>query len=457
MKNILVALVLGCAVAAVAQDAGGQAAAPAQGAAQPQAQPAAPAQGAAAQGQPAAPQQKKEIKDPAEYNAYVGAVQQSDPNAKVSGLEAFLTQYPNSVMKEDALEILMGTYQQKGDAAKMGDTAQRLLQLNPSNVRALALLAFSKRMAALQGQNPLQNLADAAQYGQKGLAALPNFQKPEGMSPSDFDKLKAQMGGIFNAGVGQDALQKKDYPTAQKALRAAAEVSPTDFSLVYPLALAYLQATPPDVINGSWFGARAASLAPQPQTQAQIEKYTKSQYTKYHGSDQGWTDVMAQAKASTTGMPPDGFTITQYVPPTPAQQAADLVKTKKVEEMSFAEWQLVLSEGAPEDAEKVWSVLKGKPLQMAAQVVSIASSSNFKLAGSGDDVEAKRADIDLTMSAAVPARLMPKEGADFQFEGTPVSYEPKPFMMTMKDGAILTAKAPAGAKNPPVRKKPAAQ
>ena len=54
------------------------------------------------------------IKDPAEYNAYVAAVQATDPNAKISGLEAFLTQYPNSVMKNQALEILMQTYQQSG-------------------------------------------------------------------------------------------------------------------------------------------------------------------------------------------------------------------------------------------------------------------------------------------------------------------------------------------------------
>ena len=50
------------------------------------------------------------------------------------------------------------------------------------------------------------------------------------------------------------------------------------------------------------------------------------------------------------------------------------------------------------------------------------------------------------MTAAIPARLMPKEGADFQFEGTPVSYEPKPFVMTMKDGAILTAKGASRSK-----------
>jgi len=425
MNKILVTVVLGWAVAAAAQDA-----------AQPQAQPAAPQQ------------QKKEIKDPAEYNAYVGAVQQADPAAKISGLEAFLTQYPNSVMKEDALEILMGTYQQKGDVAKMGDTAKRLLQVNPNNVRALALITFSSTQTG--------NFADAKQYGQKGIAALATFPKPDNMNDQQFAEFKQSLTGIFNRGVGLAALNDKDYASSITALRAAVEASPNDVTLVYPLSSAYLKSTPPDYVNGLWFTARAANLAPTPQGQQQIAKYGASVYRKYHGqegSDQGWADLMTQTK--TTPLPPAGFTIAAYVPPTPAQQAAEIVKTKKVEEMSFAEWELVLSEGAPEDVDKVWNVLKGKPLQMVAQVMEIASSTNLKLAGSSDDIDAKRPDIDLTMTAAIPAKLMPKEGADFQFEGTPVSYEPKPFVMTMKDGAILTAKAPPAAKKPPVRKKPA--
>ena len=49
-----------------------------------QAAPAAPP----AQATPAA--QKPQIKDPAEYNAYVNAVQQSDPAAKAQAIEAFL-------------------------------------------------------------------------------------------------------------------------------------------------------------------------------------------------------------------------------------------------------------------------------------------------------------------------------------------------------------------------------
>src|ERR1700720_4701787 len=111
MKKILVTVVLGVAALAAAQDA----ARPAQ---PPQGQ-AAPAQPAAtpAQTPAAAPAQAPVIKDPAEYNAYVGAIQQKDPAAKISGLEAFLAQYPNSVMKTQALEILMGTYQQTGNQA----------------------------------------------------------------------------------------------------------------------------------------------------------------------------------------------------------------------------------------------------------------------------------------------------------------------------------------------------
>ncbi|HXZ39306.1 MAG TPA: hypothetical protein VEG68_01105 [Terriglobales bacterium] len=436
MKTSLTVMVLAFAAVASGQQTSTQSQTP----------PAAPAQAA----QPATPPpQKKEIKDPAEYNAYVGAVQQQDPNAKISGLEAFLTQYPNSVMKEDALELLMGLYRQTNNAAKMVDAEQRLLQVNPNNLRALALMTYDKRAAASAGQNPQQNLADAAQYGATGLEALKTAPKPEGMSDADFDKQKKQMSVIFSGAVGMAALQNKDYGKAQETLRAAAEGDPNDIQNVYPLALAYLSANPPDYVNGLFFIARAAALAAGSPGQAQIEKYGKSQYVKYHGSDQGWTDVLATTK--TTPLPPTDFTITKYVPPTPAEQAADLVKNKTpndIKQMSFADWQLVLSAGKPEDQDKVWSVIKGVPLQMEGLVIA-ATSTEVQIAESQDDIDQKRADIVVTMSGTIPDKLMPKVGANLQFEGTPVSYTPSPFVMNMDKGALLTAKKPA-----PVHHKP---
>ena len=442
MKKIVLAMLLVAAITAVAQTA------------------AAPAQPAASPAAPQKPAPKKEIKDPAEYNAYVGAAQQTEATAKVSGLEAFVTQYPNSVMKEDALELLMGAYQQmlgqaktpdeqRLDQTKMLDTAQKVLVVNPCNLRALALLAYTR-------QNAQQNFAEAGQFGEKGLQCLPTAAKPEGTSDADFQKLKDGTATIFNGAVGVGAfsttLQAKgnDYTKAQKYLRAAVEADPANLLNVYDLGRAYLEPGPGEnIVDGLFFIARASNLA-QGAGKDQIAKFGKSRYNKYHGSEEGWSDLLAMT--ATTTLPPANFTIKQYVPPTPAEQAAALVKSKKVEEMNFAEWQMVLSDGTPEDALKVWTVLKGKPLQMQAHIISIDTSdktaTKLLLAGSSDDVDAKRADIDLTMSAAIPAKLMPKEDTDFQFQGTPVSYVAKPFVMTMGDGALLVKAAPPAHKRP---------
>ena len=192
MKKIVLAMLLVAAVSAVAQTT------PAPAQASPQT--AAPA----AQAAPAKPAaQKKEIKDPAEYNAYVGAIQQQDAAAKISGLEAFLTQYPNSVMKEDALELLMSAYGQTNNAAKAQETALKVLQANPCNLRGLALLSFTKRAAAEQGgPTAAQSLTEAGQYGEKGLQCEQTATKPEGTSDADFAKLKSETAGIFNGAAG---------------------------------------------------------------------------------------------------------------------------------------------------------------------------------------------------------------------------------------------------------------
>jgi len=456
MKTILVTVVLGVAAVAAGQDA----TKPAQ---PPQGQ-AAPAQPAATPGQtPAgAPAQAPVIKDPAEYNAYVGAIQQKDPAAQISGLEAFMTQYPNSVMKVAALQTLMQDYQQTNNQQKTIDTATKLVAADPNNVRAMALLAFFDRLKAQGGDpNSKQDLTDAKKYGQMGLDALPKFTKPEGTADADFQKMKDQMTGIFNAAIGISALTDKDYENARKFLRAAVDSSPEsqkDFSVVYPLALAYAGPTPadpkvaPDPLNAIWFAARASTVAPNAQYQGQIEKYAKGQYMKYHGGDDGWTDVLAQAKASP--VQPAGFKIAPA--PSAADQAHTMVTTKKPEEMDFATWQFVFTNGSKEDQDVVWNAIKGKAVQMQGTVIK-ATPTEFQIAGSSDDIDAKKPDITLTFEEKVPLRLMPKEGASLDFQGEPSSYTPTPFMMTMEKGKLLKAAAPAPTHKAPVHHKPASQ
>jgi tetratricopeptide (TPR) repeat protein len=416
-----------------------------------QPQTAAPQPGTAAPN-PQASDQAPTIKDPAEYNAYVNAVQQQDPNGKVSALEAFLTQYPNSVMKSSALEQLMGTYQQTGNQAKVIDTAKRLQAADPNNLRALALLTYLSRQAVMGGNTAA--LTDLQTYCAKGLDAVKANQKPAGMKDEDFEKLKKDTSQIFNGGCGFAALQNKDFDHAQEYMKAAVDQEPNDLQNVYPLATAYLSANPPKSVEGICYLARAVSLAPAGSAaQTQIQKYFQSVYKNYHGSEEGEDQVLATAKAS----PNPQCSITKYVPPTPAEQAHDLVKDKtpdQIKQLSFGEWELVLSAGAPEDQAKVWDVIKNVPLQMEGKVVEATSNSELHIAGSEDDIEQKRPDITLTMSGPIPAVRMPKAGDTFDFEGTPNAYTPTPFMMTMTDGKLLKKAGATPAKKPPVHRRP---
>src|SRR5271165_2715069 len=407
MKKLLVVMLLVFAIGALVQQSAAQGAAPSQ----------------------------KQIKDPAEYNSYVNAIQQSNPAQKAAAIEAFLQTYPNSVMKEDALVQLMGGYQQAGDAQKMVDAANRALQVNPNNVRALALLTYYYR-ASTTAQNLAQNLGLVQKYAQQGEQALTNLSKPEGMSDADFTKFHNEVSAIFEGGLGFVALQKKDNANAAKDFReAVSEESQPTIADVYPLAQADLEAKPMNP-EGFWFIVKASQMA-QGDGQQQILEYGRKKYIRYHGKEDGWTDLVAQAKASSSIMPPAGFAVVAAPPPpSPAEQAADLVKSKDPKQMSFAEWELVLSSGNQQAAGTVWNALKDKAVKLGANVIS-ATASKIQLAGSQDDFDDKKADITLNMAKPLPAKLVPAAGSLMEFQGTVSSYTPNPFMMTMTDGVLL--------------------
>jgi len=401
MKTTVLAMILACALSAAADDA-----------AQSQSQPS------AGGGQQAA---APEIKDPNEYNAYVAAIQQKDPAAKTSALEAFLTQYPNSVMKTTAFEVLMGTYLQAGNQPKVTETAKRLLTADSCNIRALAILTSLGRQAVQAGQTA--QLADLTQYSSKGLECVKSAPKPATVaSESDWDTLKKQVTPIFEGGAGFACLQNKDFACAATHLRAAVEAEPNQDPLdVYYLGFALLSSNPPDNVNGLYFIARASSLASGGGAD-QIKEYGRKKYKNFHGSEDGWNAVLFTAKSNP--LPPSGFAITQYVPPTPAQQAHDIVNGKtpdQIQQISFGEWELVLSAGSQEDQDKVWNVIKNRPLQMEGTVIS-ATKDQLQIAASEDDIEKKQADITLTMTGEFTARNMPKAGDTLDFEGTPTDY-----------------------------------
>src|SRR3954449_3971464 len=77
------------------------------------------------------------IKDPAEYNAYQMFSTQTDPKAKAAAGESFLEKYPQSVVKKAVLDSLLDIYQQTQESQKVIDTANKVLQVDPNNMKAI--------------------------------------------------------------------------------------------------------------------------------------------------------------------------------------------------------------------------------------------------------------------------------------------------------------------------------
>jgi hypothetical protein len=391
----------------------------------------------------AAPSGQITIKDPAEYNEYTNAVGQSTPAAKAAAIEAFLAKHPDSVVKNELLEQLMLAYQ--GDPAKMLDAADRLLAADPGNLRGLATAVYLEKTQALQKTNPTEAqpiLDKAAAQAQTGLSAT----KPGNISDADFQKLKTATAPIFESAIALDDANKKDFAGAIAAytneLKAYTDPTQTQsgpgLNDTYLLGQAYAQETPPDLKNAAWFLTRAAQFAP-PQAKPQIEKAAEYFYNKYHGSMDGYPAV--QALAQTNLFPPPEYNPTPAPPPpSPADLAAQTVaSTPDLKTLSLGDQEFILFNGKPEDAQKVWDVLKGHRVQVPGTVIS-ATPESVQLAVTEDNKQSKKADF--TVNMKTPLKSVPAIGSTVTYDATFDSYTPNPPMITLSDGEP-PAKAPA--------------
>jgi hypothetical protein len=389
------------------------------------------------------------IKDPAEYNAYTNAVGQSAPAAKAQAIEAFLTQYPNTVVKRDMLEQLVGAYQAANDTPKTLDAARRLLQVDPTNLRALTFIVYVEKS---QAQGDQSKLDDAASLAQKGLTS----SKPASMSDADYTKLESLAKPIFESAIGADDIAKKDYKGAIDAYQAelksysdpAQTQSSTGLVDTYYLGTAYTQEDPKDLVNAIWYLTRAAQFA-QGQYKDQIEKAAEYWYKKYHGGMDGFDEIKTLAAANV--MPPDSYKPVAAPPPPSPQDLCHtaLTGTPDVTKMALGDKEFCLANGTTEDAEKVWATLKGQTFAIPGKVVEVApDGTSVQLAVSEDSQQSSKADFTINMKE--PLKTPPAVGAMTTYDATFDSYTQTPPMIILKDGA---PKAAAPAKKAPARRR----
>ena len=384
-----------------------------------------------------------------EYAAYNNANTQTTPQAKAQAFEAYLKQYPNSAVKADVLNQLLYAYSQANDKANALNAADRLLTVDPNNVRALTLEVYYRKADADQMTDPAAKVAaldKVAQYAQTGL----NAPKPKDMSDKDWEALQKQTKPTFQSAIADDDLAKKDYAGAISAIN-------TELSMVDPaqtqtpgpvlqdmvfLANAYMSQTPPDYLSCAWYATRAAVYAGQFATQ--IQPLATYCYKKYHGDNSGYDQLQAQVKTSLT--PPADLSTTVKAAPKPEDIVAQTIaSTPDLATLALSDKEFILQYGKPEDAEKVFATIKGKSVELPNSVVIAATENQLQLAVSDDAVQSKTADFTVNMKA--PLTKLPAVGDKVTVQGTYDSYTQKPVMITMTDGEVV-GKKPVPAKRP---------
>jgi hypothetical protein len=101
-------------------------------------------------------QQRKVIRDPTEYKAYMSALSLDNDPQKAAAMEAFIARYPSSVMKVDALAVAMDCYRRLYEVDKVEKTGLRILELDPNHIRALTILTGLNHAWATAAGDPQQ-------------------------------------------------------------------------------------------------------------------------------------------------------------------------------------------------------------------------------------------------------------------------------------------------------------
>ena len=439
--------------------------------------PYASAQDTAAAAAPAAApcQAGVKVEMPApEYAVYNNAMTQATPQAKAAGLEQYLTQFPQSCVKQTVLETIM-VLDLSVNASQAIDPADRILQLDPTNLKALYVETYVRGLPVGSIKDPTAQQAaqDAvASYAQKGLTA----PKSAGMADADFKALQGTAFPVFYSAIAYDALLKKDYAAAIDTYKKELAVVSPDATKtpgavlmdIYYMGEAYRGSTPHDYLNCAFYESRAIAYAPD-NYKAAFSPTAKYCYKQYHGTDDGYDAVMAAATANLN--PPADFASTVKPAPTPAEQIHTiLASTPDLATLAISDKEMVFQYGSPEDTAKVWDTIKGKSVEIPGAVVIASTPTQLQVAVDPGAVQTKTADFtfnmkapdDLPATATAAQKLAYKKkqdaiaaatavGQTVTLDGTYDSFTPNPIMITMSGGEVVLAKAAA---KPPVHTAP---
>jgi len=400
-----------------------------------------------ASGQAPGPAQRSSFANPAEYDSYMAALNSKDPARRAQAMEVFIAWYPGSVLRLEAHEQAISAWQAANQPGKADVLVARLLQVDPDNVRALANRAYVGRLKASGGD--ASALAVAVTASERGLAVMPKWQKPALLDEAGFALLKEQMAGVFNGVLGFAALQAKDYDRARVYYRLAVAADPTNLQDVYQYSVAQLEGSPVEAL-GFWYGARSIAIAKAAKNDSavqDIDRYVRSRYSVYRGSEEGWDAIVA--RVAHENAPPATFKKSIPRAMTPPERALEILEDNEPAKLTPGQWVLVLrhrdvSPANKRAAEAVWKAIGdrqqgGTRLKLPFKVITATPE---RIEGAITDEAQAGNLVDLEVLMARPLSPLPAVGSKIFMFGTLSDYRTQPFLFRLTRAELAPESLP---------------
>jgi tetratricopeptide (TPR) repeat protein len=383
--------------------------------------------GQAAAPSSAAPQ--KNWKDRAEYDLFDSITKDTNPKTKLEKLQQWEKQYPMTEWIKERRTLFLTTYAALNDPKNAVEAAKAILADDPKDFTALYYTMYFTQALYSQTRS-----ADALESGEKAAKAILASidTPPPNVTADQWAKLRPDIELLAHVNLGFIAMQRMNWDAAEAEFQKSLMLNPNNAQVDYWMGTVIASEKKLDKLPAAMFYfARAATYTGPGALPAEAQKtaltYVQKQYKNFHGSDDGFNDLVAAAKANPT--PPAGFSIKNANEIAQAQAANEEEYNKA--HPSEALWKNLKMALTASDGANYFEMMKGTEVPtLKGRVIKLEPAVKPKtilLAMEDSSNNTTTADATLKFEMALPGKV--DEGTELTFEGVADSYTASPFMV----------------------------
>jgi tetratricopeptide (TPR) repeat protein len=383
-------------------------------------------------GQAAAPntaQPQKNWKDRAEFDLFNSITMDTNPKTRLEKLKKWEMDYPMTEFVAQRRTLYLTTYVALNDAKNAVDEAKQILADDPKDFTALYYTMYFTQ--GLYGQNQSPEILDQGEKAAQ--AVLANIDAPPaGVAADQWAKLRPDVELLAHVNLGFVAMQRKSWDGAEAEFQKVLMANPNNAQVDFWMGTVIASEKNLEKLPAAMFYfARAATYqgtgALAPDAQKTALTYVQKQYKNFHGSDEGFNDLLAAAKSNAT--PPAGFTIKNANEIAQASAATEEEYNKShPSETLWANLKMALTAA---DGATYFSMMKGSEVPtLKGKVIKLEPAVKPKtILLAMEDKTNNTTTADATLKFEMPLAGKVEEGTELSFEGVADSYTASPFMV----------------------------